>query len=285
MIAWFYFSFITLGSSRQKIYLTLFICPHILLFSINQKPCYRWPPVLVPSPVWTRWSIQFPCVSQRQFSPCRRTWRSIPARLGHWNEASILNLCEWVRLSALEVWVERFIDHVRAICTNIHVSLCCVTGFQDLWGPWWGRHTKLNIWGAKEERKYSYCPGIQTQPQICSQTGGAGVCMCGSINFWPTFIRFIQCYLSVCVIPRSQTCPANSRKCNFTGSNSLRLCAVVKRHPQPALINAGTASPKPGIISKIFSFYKERCSFSWSERVIFSFILYIQSSYMLLKPK
>lgn len=63
------------------------------------------------------------------------------------------------------------------------------------------------------------------------------------------FYTLLCFYTSVFVIPRSQTCPVNSRKCNFTGSNSLRLCAAVKQLPQPAVINAGMASPKPGITS------------------------------------
>lgn len=68
-------------------------------------------------------------------------------------------------------------------------------------------------------------------------------------EFYTLLCFYTQFHTSVFVIPRSQTCPVNSRKCNFTGSNSLRLCAVVKQHPQPVLINAGMASPKPGITS------------------------------------
>lgn len=94
-------------------------------------------------------------------------------------------------------------------------------------------------------------------------------------EFYTLLCFYTQFHTSVFVIPRSQTCPVNSRKCNFTGSNSLRLCAVVKQHPQPVVINAGMASPKPGITSfganlKIFSFYNEMCPFSWSVHVICS---------------
>ncbi len=134
----------------------------------------------------------------------------------------------WIQMWGVGLNIYR--SHKDHLYNYTQLSLCCVSGFQGLWGPWWGRNTKFNIWGAEKESKYSYCPGIQTHPKICSQTGGAGVCMCGSVHFGTTFMSFIQCYWSVCAIPRSQTCPVNWRKCSFTGSNSPRLCAVVKRH-------------------------------------------------------